>query len=206
MSRESIVGASTVIRGNISGAGSLEIQGRVEGDVTMSGAISVLPGAVVRGNVQGAQLSVSGAVAGDLSASDYLVLERGARVLGDLVAASISIGEGALVRGYVRTAGEPALEQRKAPAAVAARPGTSTLAMKAPAARAPMARPEPARSLGRVAPAKPAEKPSPEPAHAAAESEAIPPAASAARAGGAPAPVVPALKKSVKAKKKVRGS
>jgi cytoskeletal protein CcmA (bactofilin family) len=121
MSQQSIIGQGTVVRGNVSGLGSLEIQGRVEGDVTVTGDVIVQPGALVKGNVRGNQLSVAGSVAGNLTATEGLVLEPGSKVIGDLVAISIGIAEGALVRGLVRTADEPPLEVAKASAPTAAR-------------------------------------------------------------------------------------
>lgn len=147
MSQQSIVGQGTFIRGNVSGSGSLEIQGRIEGNVTMSGDVFIVPGALVKGNVSANQLSVAGSVAGNLTASEGLALEPGARVIGDLVAASIGIADGALVRGLVRTADEAPL------AAVKPQP--------APAVKAPAAAQRPAMSsFGRPAAAPAAIKPS----------------------------------------------
>jgi cytoskeletal protein CcmA (bactofilin family) len=128
MSQQSIVGQGTFIRGNVSGNGSLEVQGRIEGSVTMSGDVFIMPGALVKGNVTANQLSVAGSVAGNLTASEGLALEPGARVIGDLVAASIGIAEGALVRGLVRTADEAPLATTKPQAAPA---------VKAPPAQRP---------------------------------------------------------------------
>lgn len=128
MSQQSIVGQGTFIRGNVSGSGSLEVQGRIEGNITMSGDVFIVPGALVKGNVTANQLSVAGSVAGNLTANEGLALEPGARVIGDLVAASIGIADGALVRGLVRTADEAPLTTPK-PQVVPA--------VKAPAAQRP---------------------------------------------------------------------
>src|SRR5262245_45149091 len=65
MAAASVIGPGTVVRGNVRGEGSLEIQGRVEGDVTVSGDVVIGDAAVVRGNVTGGELSVAGTVQGD---------------------------------------------------------------------------------------------------------------------------------------------
>lgn len=167
MSQQSIIGQGTFIRGNVSGQGSLEIQGRIEGNVSMTGDVFIQPGALIKGNVTANQLSVAGSVAGNLTANEGLALEPGARVIGDLVGASIGIAEGALVRGLVRTADEsplvapkpqavPAVKaspaaQRPAMAgfgrgtpAVAARPAPATFAQPRPVvAPAPLPKPQP---------------------------------------------------------------
>jgi cytoskeletal protein CcmA (bactofilin family) len=113
MSHSSIIGAGTTVRGSVEGEGALEILGHVEGDVTMSGDVSIGEGASVLGNVSGARLTVQGAVKGDLRGTDAVVLESGARVVGDLSAPRIGIGAGALVRGNVRTESEPAVAVNK---------------------------------------------------------------------------------------------
>jgi cytoskeletal protein CcmA (bactofilin family) len=119
MSQSSVIGPGTIVRGNLEGEGSLEIFGRVEGDVSMGGDVVVGEAGAVRGNVSGEKISVQGAVQGDLRGADAVLLERGAKVVGDLSAPRIGIANGALVRGTVRTEGEPALSPNKrAPAAV----------------------------------------------------------------------------------------
>jgi cytoskeletal protein CcmA (bactofilin family) len=185
-STTSVIDASAVVRGNVHGEGSLEIHGRVEGDVNVDGDIAIAESGVVRGNLTGAQLTISGTVQGDLRGSEALLIERGARVLGDLSAPRIGIAPGALVRGLVRTDGEPALGQaaprrgsvaqplRNAPAQVAAR-----ALPKLDVARAPLG-PVPDRD---EAPSEP-----PKREHRAE----------------APPPVVPALGKNARAKKKRR--
>jgi cytoskeletal protein CcmA (bactofilin family) len=109
VNQASVIGRGTVVRGNVRGNGSLEILGRVEGDVNVGGEIVLGDEAAVKGNVSGASVTISGAVQGDVRASDAVLLERGARVVGDLTAPRIGVSTGALVKGLVRTDGEPPL-------------------------------------------------------------------------------------------------
>ena len=62
MSQSSIIGAGTVVRGNLEGEGSLEIYGRVDGDVTMTGEVLVGETGAVLGQISAGRVSVSGAV------------------------------------------------------------------------------------------------------------------------------------------------
>src|SRR5215207_7189914 len=118
MSSDSVIGAGSVVRGIVRGEGSLEIQGFVEGDVSVTGDVLVAESSAVRGNITGGKISVHGAVQGDVRGSEAVLIERGGKVAGDLSAPRIGIANGALVRGNVRTEGEPALT----PAAPARRP------------------------------------------------------------------------------------
>lgn len=124
MSQSSVIGAGTVVRGNLEGEGSLEVFGRVEGDVSMTGDVLVGAGGAVLGDVTAAKISVAGAIQGELRGSEAVLLERGARVVGDLSAPRVGIANGALVRGSVRTEGEPAPAQHKRAAGPGIKPAT----------------------------------------------------------------------------------
>jgi cytoskeletal protein CcmA (bactofilin family) len=220
MRSPSTISATTVVRGNIGGDGSLEILGRVEGNVTMTGQVVVAADAAVRGNVSATEIQVTGSIAGNLTASDILMLNPGARVVGDLAGVRIGIAEGALVRGLVRTEGEPPLAKPAAAAAARAAVPAAKPAMAARAAfSAPVARPAPA-VLPRPAPTKanlsapahekpavheppPDSNPTSEPEHSAPAKHEMP--KHERSADGPPPLVVPSIKGQVKAKKKFRG-
>lgn len=191
MAAASIIGRGTSVRGNVRGQGSIEIRGRVEGDVLVDGDVAIGEDGAVNGNVSGAQVLVAGQVSGDLTGSEAVMLERGARVVGDLVAPRIGIAEGALVRGSVRTEGEPTAPRRAA--VVPTRRGGESFG-------SPKAKPAVVASPRSAQPAPP-----PKPALA---TPAAPPVAVAAAEppAGPPAPVVPALGKGVRGKKKVKRS
>jgi cytoskeletal protein CcmA (bactofilin family) len=184
MSQSSIIGAGTVVRGNLEGEGSLEIYGRVDGDVSMTGEVLVGETGAVLGQISAGRVSVSGAVQGDLRGTEAVLLERGAKVVGDLSAPRIGIANGALVRGSVRTEGEPAPAQNKRVAALAPKALAAPPAQKsAPFVAKPVAKVEPrpvAQPLVAAAPAPRAQEPERRP----------------------PPPVLPSLGKGAKGKKK----
>ena len=118
MSSVSTIGLGTTVRGSIRGEGDLEIHGRVEGSVVVTGEVIITETALLKSDVRGRRIIVRGAVAGDISADESIVLEAGARVLGDLGAPQIGIRPGGMVRGNVSTGG-PLPETKSAPAAAA---------------------------------------------------------------------------------------
>ncbi|WP_438041526.1 bactofilin family protein [Sorangium sp. So ce128] len=231
MAAQSSIGPTTAIRGNVQGDGDLEILGRVEGSVVMTGDVTIGEGALIQSDVRGRRVVVRGAVAGNISGDEAVILEPGARVVGDLGAPQIGIHAGALVRGNVTTGAPLAAAPAPAPARVAAaapapraaatRPARAPAEQRAPAppARpAPRAAPAPARPALAARPvveARPA--PAPEPRLAAVhDDEEADLSASAAgegdepeaaeSAGGPPPPVVPALRKgAAKASLRKRG-
>jgi cytoskeletal protein CcmA (bactofilin family) len=186
MSPGSVIGRGAVVRGNVRGEGSLEILGRVEGDVNVTGDVVLGESAVVRGNVTGVELSIAGTVQGDLRGSQSVLLERGARVVGDLSAPRIGVAQGALVRGTVRTDGEPALAgaPRRGVAIHAPRPVPAPIQLKPVVLREAT---------------KPAVPEEPEEETPTRERDSSP-----RERERPPAPVVPALGRGAKAKKKRR--
>jgi cytoskeletal protein CcmA (bactofilin family) len=105
MSDISLISHSTTVRGNISGDGSLHVEGRVRGDISVTGDVILGPQAQVAGNITGATITVDGALEGDINASVALSVGSSAKVVGDLTAPNIGIEEGALVRGRIETEG-----------------------------------------------------------------------------------------------------
>jgi cytoskeletal protein CcmA (bactofilin family) len=181
----SVIGPSSVVRGNVRGEGNLEILGRVEGDVSVTGDIVLGESAGVRGSLSGASITVAGQVQGDIRGSEAVLVEGGAKIIGDLLAPRIGVAAGALVKGNVRTEGE-------APLGAGRRPVTQGLRSPSFAQKpvpAPAAAPAKAVEAPRAAPSEP--EASEKPAAKKAEGERQ-----------APPPVVPALAKGAKAKKK----
>jgi cytoskeletal protein CcmA (bactofilin family) len=170
-----IIGRETRIRGRVTGAQDVEVQGHIEGELVVTGDVSVDNTATIAADVRGRRITVRGAIKGDVSADEAIALEDGARVVGDLRAPRVAIARGGLVKGYVETG--KADGKRSAPAAA-----TRHHVAPAPHKAAP-ARPAAASS-------KPVAK-----AHAAHGKGGK----MTLSGGKAPPPVVPVLKKGTKA-------
>jgi cytoskeletal protein CcmA (bactofilin family) len=182
-SNVTLIGRTTRIRGRVTGAVDLEIQGYVEGEIAVDGDVTVDAHGLVGANVRGRNLLVRGAVKGDLVGDESVLLEAGARVVGDVRAPRVAIAPGALVRGYVQTGDIDGPAARTSRAQPAARP----VAQPARAAQ-PVARPMPAPTAVAVQPARP------QPAATAPKSVAKPQAQPAPAPRRPPPPVVPALR------------
>ncbi len=147
-----VLGRSTHVRGRITGAASIEIAGRVDGEVDVTGDVVIETSGLIGANVSGRRVTVRGAVKGDLIGAESITLEDGAKVVGDVRAPRIAISQGALLRGFVQTAGGGAAPRAKAHAIsapkvvhvekAAAKSATAKTATK-PAAKAHKAPPPP---------------------------------------------------------------
>ncbi len=108
------IGRTVRIRGRVTGTADLEIEGYVEGEVTLEGELTIGESGRVGANVRARTVIVRGAVRGDLQADDVIRLEATARVVGDVRAPRVSIAPGAKVRGFVQTAGSGGAAPRAA--------------------------------------------------------------------------------------------
>lgn len=100
---DTLIGAGTVIDGNINFSGGMRIDGQVNGDVI---AAAGKPSTLVlseQGSVQGAvsvtHLVVNGVISGAVTASEYLELHAHARVTGDVHYKMLEIQVGAVLDG-----------------------------------------------------------------------------------------------------------
>jgi cytoskeletal protein CcmA (bactofilin family) len=96
-----IIGKHIVIRGNLSGAEDLIVEGRVEGTIKLSNHLTVEAPGVVEADLDVEDLTVNGTVQGDIQASRSISIANGARVEGNIRAPRIIIEDGARFRGRV---------------------------------------------------------------------------------------------------------
>ena len=100
---DSLIGAGTVISGDLNFSGGMRIDGQVNGNVVATpGKPSTLvlsEMAQINGEVKVTHLVVNGAINGAVTASEYLELQSKARVTGDVSYHTIEIQLGAVVDG-----------------------------------------------------------------------------------------------------------
>lgn len=108
--RLSILAAGTKITGELETDGMLRIEGRVEGNLRVSGQVLVARGGVVEGDVVTRQAVVGGEVHGHILADEWVELQPGCAVDGDITTPRIAVQEGGIVNGRLKMAKPGALE------------------------------------------------------------------------------------------------
>ena len=99
---QATIGATTTLKGELSGAQALFVDGRVEGNISFPNhRVTVGRGAVVLGKIEAKEVVIAGTVTGDIYCGERVDIRREAVLHGDVVAQRISIDEGALVKGNV---------------------------------------------------------------------------------------------------------
>src|ERR1700686_241136 len=112
---QATIGKSLVIKGEVTGSGSLYIDGRGGGSISLAGnRVTVGRNGVVAANINAREIVVLGKVRGNLTASDRVDIRSDGSLTGDVIAARISIEDGAFFKGGIdiRKGGQP--QQQKA--------------------------------------------------------------------------------------------
>jgi len=90
-----VIGQSILISGKLTGDEDLTVQGRVEGELTLTRTLIVEPSGVVKANVAVKNAIVSGVVVGNINATESVELTREGRMVGDVRAPRVIIVDGA---------------------------------------------------------------------------------------------------------------
>ncbi len=161
------IGPEIQVRGRIDGEEDLKIEGRVEGNISLTETLFVEAEGIVRADVQARDVVISGIVLGNVTAANSVQLNPGARLVGNISAPRLIIADGAAFAGDVEMgAGDPPVaRERSAATRVPARTSRSTRSESALPSRAASSE----RSSPRVTPSKRRETPAP-----AARSSAAP--------------------------------
>ena len=96
---DTIIGSTTIFTGNIEGEGTVRVDGRVVGDLKVSGDVYVGDNATIKGSIEAANVHLSGSVEGNITARGLLKILSSAKLYGDIHVNSFVADEGALFQG-----------------------------------------------------------------------------------------------------------
>jgi cytoskeletal protein CcmA (bactofilin family) len=109
----SIIGKSLIIKGEITGAESVLIEGTVEGSIVLpDDRVTVGPSGRVSADITAQDIVVLGELTGSCDAREHLYVRREGSLCGDIVTARISVEDGAYLTGTIdiRRESTPALQ------------------------------------------------------------------------------------------------
>lgn len=97
--RPCVIGAKTVVKGELSGDEDIVVEGTVEGQVRIAKDLHVAPGGSVKANVVAHSVILAGELLGDCQASHKVEIASTGRLTGNIRAPKIVIAEGAVFKG-----------------------------------------------------------------------------------------------------------
>ena len=104
MERLAEIGASIVIKGDVTAREDVVISGRVEGSITVEGhSVTVKHGAELVADIKARAILIGGEVMGTLIAAESIELQPSADVQGELTASALRVHDGAVFSGKAHT-------------------------------------------------------------------------------------------------------
>lgn len=100
-----VIGTDIALTGSLTGRGDVCIEGKLDGEMRIDGALFVAEGAVVNAAVSATSIKIAGCVTGNVHARKVEITSTG-KVYGDLDVQSLLIGEGAVYEGRSKMAAD----------------------------------------------------------------------------------------------------
>ena len=125
-----VLSTDVEIKGTVRFTNDLVVDGKIEGEITSDGNLTVGENARIKAEIKTSTVVVYGKVHGNLTATDRVELKASGEVVGDIKAKTLSIEAGAIFVGK-STVGTPAnVPAAAAPAKEAAKPAAAPDAPK----------------------------------------------------------------------------
>ena len=105
---DTVIGADTEIKGDVSVRSSLRLDGHVEGNVSAMDSLFMGKDSYVKGEVHCNDAVIGGKIEGNLTARGTVEMQTGATLLGDLKCKSLVLDKDAFLDGRVSMSVEPA--------------------------------------------------------------------------------------------------
>jgi cytoskeletal protein CcmA (bactofilin family) len=100
---DSLIGAGTVVHGDVTFTGGLRIDGQVHGNVIAAegepGTLVVSAQARIEGEIRVSHVVINGVVNGPITVGDHLELQAKARITGDVSYRTLEMHVGAVIEG-----------------------------------------------------------------------------------------------------------
>ncbi len=94
-----LITQGVTINGTIKGEGVVQVEGVVEGEFSMVGAVIVADSGLVRGPISADVVRVAGKVEGNVTAREHMRLEQSGTLIGDVATASLVVEDGGCLNG-----------------------------------------------------------------------------------------------------------
>lgn len=102
---ETIIGSTVKVDGNFVGAGDVTVEGHVAGTLKTSKNLRVGPSAVIKADIEAANIFIAGEVRGQVVCKGKVELGSSGKIFGNVDTHSIIVAHGAVLHGKVTMAG-----------------------------------------------------------------------------------------------------
>jgi cytoskeletal protein CcmA (bactofilin family) len=96
-----LVGKGLVFQGEVSGSGSIRVEGRFVGTIKVNSEVIIGEEGIVEGNVASKTVSVLGKIKGNVEVEDKITIDVSGSMIGDIAAPRVVVAEGAVYKGRI---------------------------------------------------------------------------------------------------------
>ena len=97
----SLIDKALTISGDIDTAGTIRVDGRVNGSLHRADRLIIGAGGVLTGNIEAREVVIGGELNGALKVTERVEIQTSATVRGDIHAAAVHLVEGGAVHGHI---------------------------------------------------------------------------------------------------------
>lgn len=94
------LGSNSEFEGQLTFQGTIRIDGRYAGNITVDGTLIVGPSGRVNAEIRASNMIISGEVTGNMTAATNIEVHASGKVYGNLIAPTVTIHEGAVFQGH----------------------------------------------------------------------------------------------------------
>ena len=106
----SLIDKSCIIKGNITQASNVRIEGTVDGNISEVGNLVIGESGIVNGNIEVKTIVVFGAVQGDVTSEESVEIKESGKVSGKITTKILTIERGAQYSGKITMGNEELLK------------------------------------------------------------------------------------------------
>ncbi len=109
----SLIGEGSIFEGNFYIEGSLQINGKFEGEIKTNEEIIIGETGKVKTNISARRVTVGGTLIGNIKASEEVLLLETGRVLGDIATPILHLNKGVVIQGKITITGGQKKDTKK---------------------------------------------------------------------------------------------
>lgn len=94
-----VISAGATVTGALRGEGIIQVEGTVEGEIELNGAVIVTPTGLVKGPVTADVIRLAGRIEGVVTARERLLLQKTGSLEGDMSTPSLEVEDGGRLNG-----------------------------------------------------------------------------------------------------------
>ena len=112
---QATIGQSVVIKGEVTGAEALYIDGRIEGSISVpEHRVTIGRHGKIQANINAREVVIMGTVTGNVECADRLDIRGEGSLTGDVVTQRISVEDGAMMKGSIQVRASDSKAESKA--------------------------------------------------------------------------------------------